>query len=190
LVRKGGRRKRGWDTSLTHLRMAGLLEGVCEPLKTFVETVTGGGASGLDVPGTLSERVETKLVGDFGGVHGIRQILLVSKDQKKSVTEFILVQHALQLLAGLDDTVAIIAVDDEDDTLGVLEVMPPQRSDLVLSTDVPDGELDVLVLDGLDVEADRGDGGDNFTQLELVQDGRLSGGVQANHQDAHLLLAP
>jgi hypothetical protein len=37
--------------------------------------------------------------------------------------------------------------------LGVLEVMPPQRSDLVLPAHVPDGELDVLVLDGLNVEA-------------------------------------
>lgn len=31
------------------LVVAGLAERVAEPLKTFVETVTGGGASGLDV---------------------------------------------------------------------------------------------------------------------------------------------
>ena len=31
--------------------------------------------------------------------------------------------------------------------------MSPQRSDLVLSSDIPHGELDVLVLDGLDVES-------------------------------------
>ena len=31
--------------------------------------------------------------------------------------------------------------------------MAPQRPDLVLTADVPDGEADVLVLDGLDVEA-------------------------------------
>jgi len=81
-----------------------------------------------------------------------RQILLVGKDQKKSIPQLVLVQHALQLLASLDDTVTIVAVDDEDDTLGVLEVVSPQRTDLVLSTDIPYGELDVLVLDGLDVE--------------------------------------
>lgn len=80
------------------------------------------------------------------------QILLVGKDQEKSVTELILVQHALELLTGLNNTVAIVGVDNEDDTLGVLEVMSPQRSDLVLSSDIPHGELNVLVLDGLDVE--------------------------------------
>lgn len=37
---------------------------------------------------------------------------------------------------------------------------------------------------------DGGDGGDDFTELELVQDCGLSGGVETNHQDAHLLLAP
>jgi hypothetical protein len=47
----------------------------------------------------------------------------------------------------------------------------PQRADLVLAADVPDVELGVLVGDGLDVEADRGDGGDVLVELELVEDG-------------------
>jgi hypothetical protein len=37
--------------------------------------------------------------------------------------------------------------------LGVLEVMAPERANLVLSTDIPHSEGDVLVLDSLDVEA-------------------------------------
>lgn len=81
-----------------------------------------------------------------------RKILLVGKDQEESISQLVLVEHALQLLTGLDDTVTIVAVDDEDDTLGVLEVMSPERTDLVLTADIPDGELNVLVLDSLDVE--------------------------------------
>lgn len=81
------------------------------------------------------------------------QILFVGKHQEQGVPELILVQHALQLLTGLDNTVAIVAVHHEDDTLGVLEVVAPQGTDLVLTADVPHGELDVLILDGLDVEA-------------------------------------
>jgi hypothetical protein len=80
------------------------------------------------------------------------QILLVREHEEHGIPELVLVQHALQLLAGLDNTVAIVGVDDEDDTLGVLEVMPPQRTDLVLAADIPHGELDVLVLNRLDVE--------------------------------------
>lgn len=143
------------------------------------------------------------------------QILFVGKDQEKSVTEFIFVQHALQLLASLNNTVAIVRVDDEDDTLGVLEVMSPQRSDLVLSADIPHGELDVLVLDSLDVETcikasrsacfDFGwfqqgnrecphtngrNRGHDFTKLQLVQNGGLSGSIKSDHENAHLLLSP
>ena len=81
-----------------------------------------------------------------------RQILLVGEDKEESVPQLVLVQHPLELLAGLNNTIAIVAVDDEDDTLGVLEVMPPERTDLVLASDIPHGEGDVLVLDCLDVE--------------------------------------
>jgi hypothetical protein len=97
--------------------------------------------------------VQAKLVGDLSSVHGVRQILLVGEDEEKSIAELVLVEHTLELLAGLDNTVAIVGVDDEDDTLGVLEVMSPERTNLVLSTDIPHSELNVLVLDSLNVEA-------------------------------------
>jgi len=41
-----------------------------------------------------------------------------------------LVEHPVELVASLADTVAIVAVDHEDQALRVLEVMPPQRADL------------------------------------------------------------
>lgn len=183
-----------WVCSEVHLSnllvVTRLSEGVGEPLETLVETISRGSAGGLDVPGALSQAVEAELVCDLGSVHGIGKILLVGEDEEDGISEFILVQHALKLLTSLDDTVAIVAIDDEDDTLGVLEVVPPQRSDLVLTTDIPHGELNVLVLDGLDVEADGGDGGDNFTKLELVEDGGFTGGIESDHQNSHLLLAP
>lgn len=33
---------------------------------------------------------------------------------------------------------------------------------------------------------DGGDGGDDLAELELVEDGGLTGGIEANHEDAHL----
>jgi hypothetical protein len=35
---------------------------------------------------------------------------------------------------------------------------------------------------------DGGDGGDDLAELQLVEDGGLSGGVESHHQDPHLLL--
>ena len=89
-------------------------------------------------------------------------------------------EQARTLLAGLRNTLPVVRVDDEDDALGVLEVcgigarvrrsvlvlkktadkrseggrtVPPEGANLVLSSNIPDGERDVLVLDSLDVEA-------------------------------------
>lgn len=41
-----------------------------------------------------------------------------------------LVEHAVKLIPGLRDTVTIVAIHHEDQTLGVLEVVPPERADL------------------------------------------------------------
>jgi len=92
--------------------------------------------------------------------------------------------------------------------------MPPQGSNLVLSSDIPHRERDVLVLDRLDVEAchsqpraplsmsdlprvacrraderprthtDGRDGGNNLSELELVQDGRFTRSVESDHKDS------
>ena len=52
--------------------------------------------------------------------------------------------------------------NQEDDALRVLVVVAPEGSDLVLATDIPHREGDVLVLDRLDVEADSRDSRDNL----------------------------
>jgi len=151
-----------------HLGMSGLLEGGSEPLKSFVQTITGSGSCGLDVPGALAETVKAELVSNLGGVHGIRQILFVGENQKKSIPQFVLVEHALQFLASFNYTITIVAIDYEDNSLGVLEIMSPERTNLVLTTNIPNRELNVLVLDSLDVEANSWDRCDNFTKLQLV----------------------
>lgn len=76
--------------------------------------------------------------------------------------------HFMQFFLRLPDSLSVIGIYDEYQSLRVLEVMSPERSDLVLATDVPNRETDVLVLNGLDVEPDCGDGGDNLAQFQLV----------------------
>lgn len=65
--------------------------------------------------------------------------------------------------------------------------MPPQRTNLVLTTDIPDVKLDILVGDSLDVEADGRNGGDVLAELELVENGGLAGGVETEHEQSHFL---
>ena len=66
--------------------------------------------------------METELVGDLGRVHGVGEILLVGKDKQEGITQLVLVEHAVELLARLRYTLAIVRVNNENDALRVLEV--------------------------------------------------------------------
>ena len=78
--------------------------------------------------------------------------MLVRKDQQHRVAEFVFVEHAVKFISRLGDTVAIVTIDDEDQALRVLEVVSPQRTNLVLSPDIPHRERNVLVFDRFGVE--------------------------------------
>jgi len=171
-----------------HLHMA-LADVGTKPLQTLVEAVSRGCTCSLNEPSSLPETVEAKFVGDFSGIHGVRKILLIGEDKEEGVAELILIKHALELLTGLGYTLAIVRVDHKDNALCILEVVPPEGTDLVLPSDVPDCERDILVFDGLHVESNCGDCGDYFTKLELIEDGRLAGSIETDHENSHLLFA-
>ena len=80
------------------------------------------GPSYLDIPCSLPESVQSKLVSDFSRVHGVRQILLVGEHKEKGITEFVLVQHSLQLLTSFGNTFSVIGINNENNALRVLEV--------------------------------------------------------------------
>ena len=141
-----------------------------EPVQSLIETVSRGSAARLNVPLTVgrTQTVQSKLVGHLGRTHGVGEILLVGKDEEDRIAELVLVEHSVQLVPRRVDTVAVVGIDDEDEALRVLVVVAPERADLVLTTDVPDGEGDVLVFDRLDVESDGGDGGDDCEMLSVM----------------------
>ena len=115
--------------------------------------------------------------------------LFVGKNEKNCISEFIFLQHAVQFIAGLANTLSIIAVNDKNETLCILEVVSPQWTDLVLTSDIPDGEADVLVFDSLHIEANGWNCGHNLAQFELIQNGGFTGSVQTNHENSHVALA-
>lgn len=49
----------------------------------------------------------------------------------------------MELLTGLVDTLTITRVDNENETLCARVVMSPERTDLVLTADIPNIEFDL-----------------------------------------------
>ena len=89
----------------------------------------------------MSEFLKLQGFHDFGCSHCVGQVLLVSKHQEHSILHLLLLQHLLQFLFGLADAVSIRAVHNVDQSIGALEVVAPQPSDLILAPHVPDSEV-------------------------------------------------
>ena len=113
-----------------------LVERAREPVEALVQAVAGGRASRLDVPVALAERVQAELVGDLSSIHRVRQVLFVGEHQQDRLAQLVLIEHAVQLVARLTHAIAVVRVDHEDDALGILVVMAPQRADLVLAAHI------------------------------------------------------
>lgn len=48
--------------------------------------------------------------------------------------------------------------------------MPPQRPDLILTTNIPNIKLGILVRDRLDIKSNRRDRSDVLLELKVIQD--------------------
>jgi len=119
-----------------------------------------------------------------------RLILLIREDQQRRIPQLLLAQHRAQLLRRRPQPLDVRAVDDEHHRRRVAVVAAPVGPDGRLPTQVPDVEVEVLVRHGLDVEADRGNRGDDLADLEAVEERRFARVVEAEDQNADFLAAP
>lgn len=133
--------------------------------------------------------MKAQFLGNLGGAHCTWQVLFIRKDEQQAIAHLAISNDPVQLLPRFVDPIAILTVDYKDQTLSTRVVVAPERTNLVLSAYVPHVEFDVFVLDSFDVESDSGDGGYRLVEFELVQDGCLTGGIETEHQDAHLFVA-
>ena len=112
----------------------------------------------------------------------MRKIHLVGKYEDSCIFELWVIDEGTEYLCCLFNALLVITVHHENETLGVLEVMLPKRSESCLATNIPAVELKIFVLDIFDIESDGGYRVDCLVQLELVKNGGLSGSIEAEEQ--------
>ena len=161
---------------------------LAEPLESLMKSIAGKGTCTLDVPFSSSQLVKSQLFSDFWNAHHAH-ILFVGQDQENGVLEFVFWKHLLKFLSGYLNSFLIWGVDDVNEGLSVLVVVLPELSDFILSSNVPDCELDLLKLNCLDVKSDGWNWWNDLTQLKFVEDGSLTGGIQTEHQGSEFLLS-
>jgi hypothetical protein len=142
---------------LQGLLFALLHEGGGQPVETLVQPVAGSSATSLDVPLPVVEAVKAEALSHLRCTHCVGKILLVSEHEEDGITELVLAKHAVKLIAGGISALAIIGIDHKDETLSILIVVSPKGSDLVLPSDIPHSEADVLVLHSFHIESNSRD---------------------------------
>lgn len=160
-----------------------------QPVEALVQTLSSCTTAALNVPVALAQSVESQLLRHLRRTHRVRQILLVREYEQRSVAQLVFNKHLIQLRFRVFHTVPVVTIHYEDNTVRVLVVVAPQRAEFVLATNVPHGELQVLVLKRLHIEANGWYRRHNLTQFQLVKNGGLTRGIEADHEDAHLLLS-
>ena len=82
----------------------------------------------------------------------------------------------------------VCRVNHVNQRVSVVKVVAPVGADLALAAHIPHVQLEAVLLHALDVKALRGHGVRNVLVRHLLHNGGLAGIVQAQHQDARLLV--
>ena len=85
--------------------------------------------------------MKVEFVSDLSNRHSVGKILFVGQYQESGIAEFIFPQHLLKFFGSAAvtsiNTFSIVGVNYKDDGIGILVVVSPQRTDLVLTSDIP-----------------------------------------------------
>lgn len=73
-------------------------------------------------------------------------VLLVGKDQDGAVEHERILDDGLELSRSFGHPLTVLRVDDKDEAVSVVEVVPPQWPQLLLASNIPYCKDDVLVL--------------------------------------------
>ena len=114
--------------------------------------------------------------------------MLIAEDKQSCTHQFLLSQQGVEFGFGILKSEFIGAIDDPNNSIGLFEVVPPVGPDGSLSSDVPDVEFVVFVVEGLDVEAEGGGDLVDVLAVEFFDDGGFAGVVEAEDEEPHFLL--
>lgn len=157
---------------------------LAEPVETFVDAFAGHCDRSFDVMRILCDVGKVELLADLMDRHAPGMVLLVRVHKQLGVSQLLVLEKSRELFGSFRDAESIGRIDDKDDGVRVLQVEFPKRSQLALSADIPCRELDVLVLERLDVEADGRDRRHGFSEFEFVKERGFPRCVQANDEDS------
>lgn len=102
------------------------------------------------------------------------------RPQKLAPVLHTLTHHILQLFFRLHNTLTIIWVNNKNQALCILEVVTPQRTNFVLTTNIPHRKANILIFYCLYIKSNGRYCRNNLAQLELIQNCSFTSSIQSN----------
>ncbi len=96
---------------------------ISQPVQALIETSSIRCTAGLHKPLAVGHIREAELLRQLSDRKGVRKILLVGKHKDGGIVQLLLVRHLVQFCPCFRNTVAIIAINNVDQPLGVCEIM-------------------------------------------------------------------
>ncbi|GET85639.1 ADP-ribosylation factor, putative [Leishmania tarentolae] len=160
-----------------------------DPVHGLAQRLAGRGTAPHECPRAVLQLPKFQVLDQLGWGCGGLDILLVGQHEKSRVLErWLVVQKLVQHRFCRREFLSISRVNNEENGVRMVVVELPRLAQLLLPTQVPAGEGDgaarlrVREDEGFRVAAEGGLGGDGVTQLQVIQNGRLSGIAQAKDE--------
>ena len=126
-----------------------------QPIETGCDAFAGEGRASENLPRPIAERRQVEGIRYFRGRHATAHVLLVRPHEDRRALQVFIRRNPVQLCARQRHAIAVITVDHKNERISRSHVLGPARTERRLSTDVPQQELEVLVLKRLGIRADR-----------------------------------
>ena len=134
----------------------------------------------------MSDGLKAKTCGDILTGECAWQILFICEYEQHGVAKVLISEQCVEFFAALFNSLPVAGVDKIDDTVSVLQVVPPENSESFITSDIPNSQVESRIVDSLDIKAYCWNRGNDFIQLKLVKSSSLACSIETEHQNAHL----
>lgn len=155
----------------------------------LLQTCSGEGTAALDLPLVREDLVQGQVLCNLSSIAATLDILLVGKHKKTSMLQVLMQNNVEQFHLCQDQILLVIAVNHEDDRIGIRKICRPVGAQTLLAGKVPDLEGDVFMFHLFHIASNGWLRHDNLAKMQVVKDCGLAGIVQTHNDNLALLVA-
>ena len=111
-----------------------LLRHACNPIQALIQSIASACTTSLNSPFSVFVGLQVELLSNLSGAQSSRHILLICIDKKSCVSKLLCLHKAFQFESCSIHSLLITGIDDENKTVRMGVIVPPEVSYFLLSS--------------------------------------------------------